>query len=66
MLATTKELIRRHRPKYHGIMIVAYILTAAPIVLYLRESVLVVIVISVETALATHVAGWAAEDAIDS
>lgn len=47
-------------------MIVVYVITAAPIVIFLRESVLVVIAISIETALATHVAGWAAEDAIDS
>ena len=65
-MGRVKAVIRKHRPKYHGIMIVVYIVTAAPIVLWMRESVLVVIIISVETALATHVAGWAAEDAIDN
>ena len=58
-----KALIRRHRPKYHGVMIVVYVVTAVPIWLWYRSSVGIVIAISIETALATHVAGWAAEEA---
>ena len=62
----TKEFIRRHRPKYHGVMIIVYVATAAPIWLWFRSSTAVVIAVSIETALATHVAGWAAEEAASS
>lgn len=56
----------RH-PAYHAVMAVAYLLTAAPVFLLVKGQalVLVVAIVSWETALATHLAGWAAEDAAE-
>ncbi len=58
-----KKFIRRHREKYHLLMATIYLLTAIPIILWMSNSVLLVLAISIETALATHVTGWAAEEA---
>lgn len=54
--------LARH-PKYHAAMAVVYVVTAAPILLWLSDSVLLVLAISIETAASTHLAAWAAEDA---
>jgi hypothetical protein len=48
---------------YHAVMAAAYLVTA-PLVLTLgKDSVLLVLAISIETALSTHLGAWAAEDA---
>ena len=44
-------------------MAVVYIATAAPILLWAADSVLLVLAISIETAVSTHLGAWAAEDA---
>lgn len=56
----------RH-PAFHAVMAVVYLVTAAPVFLFVKGEalVLVVAVVSWETALATHLAGWAAEDAAE-
>lgn len=56
-----KALIRH--PIYHAGMAVIYIVTAAPILLWMSNSVLLVLAISIETAISTHLGAWAAEDA---
>jgi len=52
----------RH-PSYHAAMAVVYLVTAAPILLWAADSVLLVLAISIETAVSTHLGAWAAEDA---
>lgn len=63
MAERVKDAVRRYRPAYHAIMAVIYLATAAPILLWAANSVLLVLAISIETALSTHLAGWAAEQA---
>lgn len=58
-----KDLVRQYRPVYHAVMAVVYLTTAAPILLWAADSVLLVLAISIETAVSTHLAGWAAEQA---
>lgn len=58
-----RRLIRH--PAYHAVMSVVYV-ASAPFVLTLgRNSVLLVLAISIETAVSTHLAAWAAEDAAE-
>jgi hypothetical protein len=59
-----KALVRHKR--YHAASVVAYVLSAPLVFTIWRESVLAVLVISVETALSTHLGAWAAEDAAES
>jgi hypothetical protein len=58
------KAVVRH-PAYHAVMAVVYLVTAAPILLWAADSVLLVLAISIETALSTHLGAWAAEDAAD-
>lgn len=58
-----KRLIRH--PAYHAVMALVYVVST-PFVLTLgRNSVLLVLAISVETAVSTHLGAWAAEDAAE-
>lgn len=54
----------RH-PRYHAGMAVIYIVTAGPILWFpsLYNSIRLVLAISIETAISTHLGAWAAEDA---
>lgn len=64
-MATTVRILKaavRH-PSYHAVMLVIYVVTAVPVFLWLRDSVLVVLLVSFETAVSTHLGAWAAEDA---
>lgn len=44
-------------------MALVYIVTAGPILVWADDSVLLVLAISIETAISTHLGAWAAEDA---
>lgn len=59
-----RRLIRH--PAYHAVCAVAYIATAVPILLWLHDSIRLVLAISIETAISTHLGAWAAEDAAES
>jgi hypothetical protein len=56
-------VVVRHRV-FHQFMVLVYLAITAGLVVSptLRESILLVLAISVETAFATHVDGWAIEE----
>lgn len=58
------KAVIRH-PGYHAVMAVTYIATAVPILLWWASSVRLVLAISIETAISTHLGAWAAEDAAE-
>lgn len=52
----------RHRA-YHAGMAVLYLIGLPAVLLWWQDSVLLVLVISIETAISTHLGAWAAEEA---
>lgn len=60
-----RRLIRHHRREYHAFWAATYFLTVVPILVWYYNSIRLVLAISIETALATHLAGWAADEAAE-
>lgn len=58
-----RRLIRH--PMYHAACAVIYIATAIPILVWWFNSIRLVLAISIETAISTHLGAWAAEDAVE-